>query len=1298
MNQILGKRTRIWIIPPLLCILIGLTGIAMAADETSTSSIPNSVAVSPLSGDDASMYAKLDAPILFTKRHSYGGIHIYDVMYKWPPGGGGIYLLENPSAPRNQWKIRPVIDETTPNSCGHGVYSDPELSWDAKKILFCFKGKPDGSTDIWEIGIDGSGLRQITDATLACDAYHGTLSGQHDISPAYLPDGRIILLSTRPSGLVPCNNTGVAILHVMNADGSDMHPISVNNVNEFDPVVLPDGRILFGRWEYIDKSALVVQSLWTINPDGSNETAYFANNMVFPEAILDARPIFTADPQDEKRSTQIVGTLAKHNSVPRGSVAFIDTCRNKNGEQMITNPEHPEAPTTDVGDSCEPWPIDENTILFSGRSAGVSRNTIDMIDRNGRRLTLLSDPDICLHDPMLVKPRPVPTVRIDVVDRSAKTGRFFVQDVYRGLEGVKRGEARWIRVIEETSRVSATPRTPTDYNQTFIISSALAFSVKNYLGVTPVEEDGSAYFEVPSGRAVYLQLLDAQMRQIRTMRTFVQAAPGTTRSCIGCHEPKNDTPTNVHAVAAVMSRDASPLQPENWGDDSPGTGSIDYATEIQPILERRCVECHGGANGIAGGVDLSGSWTKYFNISYENLTSRHETQLTAYWISAIDCMNGTAWKSVPIQSPRSHGTGCAPLAKSLCDDSPDSHRAKGFLDGLTEGERNRILAWMDSNGVYNGTWDYSPAGQATIGWDQTKSELTSLMREHGCTECHHSGDATQLDWFEEDWINLQHPEWSRILRAPLPEEYSTETMTKYGLGACRNHPVRPEHRRVMQLWSGYYHGVLPIDQVPKKPRWQADLSGEPYSAFTSTDAPAYQQMLAVIRRGRELALATPRVDMPGAEIIPGAARCFIPPTLPEITPVPVATVYDGTVLLTWTASVKTIGLRGEIWRTEGERPGFLTGSYMRSAAKPICESTTAQRFLDTQPTAKLTVNTENPVENTELIGQTVRVTYALIFFDPISLQRSTPSYVTVEIPSPVAPDVPQGVQAKGLWHSVRISWEPVSGRGVTYRVRRVPPVDVDKNTDSDIATTAELVDEGSDSKANATENAVSELLTELSWVDADLSDGQTYRYQVTAVRRGVESARSAVVTAIPSAEERPVFTTESTMFDFRDSAGRLDSETIPYEGAFAVRPMTIQCRVRFETRPSGEMPVFLGCGVWNQSGWFLQWLGDQFRFHCGKLDCDGGVPVMGEWIELTATVERESNGYGRLRLYQNGKLIAEKSGVISDTPSGVPLIIGQYGGGPAPAYQLHGEIEKVQIWERPLDASEIRPPKTNLSK
>jgi hypothetical protein len=88
---------------------------------------------------------------------------------------------------------------------------------------------------------------------------------------------------------------------------------------------------------------------------------------------------------------------------------------------------------------------------------------------------------------------------------------------------------------------------------------------------------------------------------------------------------------------------------------------------VQPILDKHCVSCHGGEKDIAAGMDLSGGWTEHFNISYENLANRLETQLIAYWIAGIDCMNGTALWSSQIFTPRSHGSGAAPLARLLLD-------------------------------------------------------------------------------------------------------------------------------------------------------------------------------------------------------------------------------------------------------------------------------------------------------------------------------------------------------------------------------------------------------------------------------------------------------------------------------------------------------------------------------------------------------------------------------------------------------------------------------------------------------
>ncbi|MBE7503398.1 MAG: PD40 domain-containing protein [Verrucomicrobiales bacterium] len=825
-----------------LAMLLGAAGPSLSSEA------PSGTAAA--AEDESGLRAYLDAPMLFVKRHSYTGIHIYDTYYKWPPGGGGIYVLENPAAPRDQWRIRPVVDPTTPGTPGHGVYTNPELSFDATRLLFCFKGEPEGSTSIYEVRVDGSGLRRVTNPEPYCRTYQGRGGGQHDIAPAYLPDGRIVFLSTRPSGLVPCNNTGVAILHVMNADGSGIHAVSVNNVNEFDPSVLPDGRILFGRWEYIDKNALTIQSLWTIYPDGSNETALFANNLVYPEAILDARPV--------PGTPWVVGTFAKHNAPPRGSIAMLDMRRGKNDPEAVFNFEHPQAPLTDTGESCEPWPLNADVVLYSGRPPGRARNALLLIDRQGRRAEVMADPDICLHSPMLLKPQPVPPVLPMLTDRTATTGRFFVQDIYQGLDGVRRGEITHLRVIEETSRVSPIPPGGNPFNQVFLISAALGWSAKDYLGVVPVSPEGSVYFEAPSGRALYLQALDADGRLVQSMRTFVQAAPGTTRSCIGCHEHKATAPPD-HNTLATLRGPPHQLRPESWGG-----GFLDYPRDVQPVLDRHCVRCHGGEEGFAAGLDLTGGWTEFFNISYENLVSRRRTQLVADLIAGIDCMNGTAFHSVQLFPPRGHGSGAAPLAKSLM----------GYASTLPRAERDLVMAWIDSNGIYHGSWDYTAHGQAAQGWTAARDALVAEMKTAGCLECH--GTDGRLAFFENDWFNLQHPEWSRILRAPL-----APGADGLGAGLCRDRKVEPRRQRIYLLRNGYAHAVQPVEAFAPQPFLPPDRSGPPMVRFASTADPHYQNMLRIIQSARETALAAPRVDLPGAQIIRGGFR------QPSFAPVPV---------------------------------------------------------------------------------------------------------------------------------------------------------------------------------------------------------------------------------------------------------------------------------------------------------------------------------------------------------------------------------------------------------------------------
>jgi hypothetical protein len=1179
---------------------------------------------------EASLRGQLDAPLLFVQRPSYQGIHIYDTYYQWYPGGG-IYVLENPWDPPEDHRVRAVIDANTPDGLGEGVYSDPDLSWDATRLLFCFKGEAQGSTSIYEIGLDGSGLRSLTSPE-SCEQSCGRYTNQHDVGPAYLPDGRIVFKSTRPNGLVPCNNTGVDIMHIMDADGGNVRRLSVNNVNEFDPCVMPDGRILHGRWEYVDKTALTQQTLWTIFPDGTQETALFGNNLVRPEAFLDARPVPGA-------SHLIAATLARHNATPRGAVGYINTRVSKNAPKAIFNFDYPDAPTTDTGNSCEPWPLDENTVLFSGRPEGMEYNVLAMRNRQGIYEVIHQEEGIDCHSPIPIQAQPAPSQIAEQVEMTEETGRFFVQNIYQGLDGVEPGEVKWLRLLEETSRITASPGGGGTFNQQFLLSAALAFSVKNFLGVVPVEEDGSAFFEAPSGRALFLQALDGEGRMVQSMRTFVQAAPGVTRSCIGCHERKYDAPENKdNGLREAHLREAQKPKPESWG-----SGYVDYPSMVQPVFDTHCVSCHGGEKGFEAGLDLSGGWTEFFNISYENLVSRRENQMVASLIAGIDCMNGTALWSAQRFGPREHGSGAAPLAEVLVS----GH--EGRIPNLSRWERDLLMAWIDTNGLYYGTWDYAEHSPQVAAWTETKNALIQEMNAAGCMDCHQKGKDVQ---FENDWFNFQAPEQSRILRAPMAKAQDG------GLGLCQDKKTEPGYKRVRLLvGGGYAHGVEPLAHYEKQ-----GLQPEPNrtpapvkSTFASAENPHYQAMLDTIRKGGREALSTPRIDMPGAQRVAGQSRHFLSPPIPNPLPALEITVEnDGVVALSWERSARTIGLEAEVYRSN-------------------------QPMLYPDP-AKLLGETDgfSFVDKAAPVGSQY---YAVVLHSERT--KSAPIEATVDIDRVPPPPSPSALKAAQGFGHIRLSWKEESERPLRYHVYRAA--------------------EGSQSYERLTEQAVPQL-----WYrDGGVSPEQGYEYSVRSVsRRDMESAGTpAVFMRSPGSIDEAVF---ATAFSESPEALCFGGDTVmgTLHGPARMRDGVLDLRggghATFENRPElnlsnvfsmeiqvrlsklDGMAVLAGHGAWSGAGWFLQKMGGGWRWYVGGLHCDGGQAVADTWIHLAATFDGNT-----LRLYQDGTLVAENTGTPSLAAWEGPLFLGQYSGGPSDAHQTKGKIKGFKIYQRVLQEEEL---------
>mgnify|MGYP000609177168 CR=1 FL=1 len=198
-----------------------------------------------------------------------------------------------------------------------GSFWRPELSFDGKRVLFCFKPHDEKSFHLYEINLDGSGLRQLTD------------SQYDDIDPIYLPDGHIMFTTTRGNTYVRCGPYIYSYaLARCDADGKNVYLISTNSEPDFVPALLDDGRVVYSRWEYSDKDQNRVQSLWTTNQDGTGTTVLWGNQSVWPDLLKDARSI-----PDSRR---VMFTGSAHHNWFSGSVGIIDPDKGYNLPHGLT--------------------------------------------------------------------------------------------------------------------------------------------------------------------------------------------------------------------------------------------------------------------------------------------------------------------------------------------------------------------------------------------------------------------------------------------------------------------------------------------------------------------------------------------------------------------------------------------------------------------------------------------------------------------------------------------------------------------------------------------------------------------------------------------------------------------------------------------------------------------------------------------------------------------------------------------------------------------------------------------------
>ena len=625
---------------------------------------------------------------------------------------------------------------------------DPEVDWDGRRIVFSMRNGRKDDYHIYTVNPDGTGLAQLTRA-----------AGVSDIDPAWLPDGDIVFASTREPKYCMCNRNIMCNLFKMKPDGANIHQIGKSTLFEGHPAILPDGRILYDRWEYVDRNYGDAQGLWTCNPDGTRHAVYWGNNTVSPGGVLSARALSSP--------SRAIAVLCACHDRHWGALGLIDRSLGVDGrdsvlrtwpasfrEEIRTEADVPgsypvsgghfvfDTPRTIPVKYADPFPIDDAHFLCVRQTGHGEETAIYYLDLHGNEVLVAKDAPGC-HSPVLLRPSKKPAVQAEqrTYDAPDAPGRFYVQNVYVGthMKGVAKGSIKALRVVESPEKRIYLPQRSW-FSDVAPAMNWHSFENKRILGTVPVEEDGSAYFEVPGNTYVYFQALDADGRMVQSMRSGAYLQPGERYGCVGCHESRTGDVPKAEKKPLALSRAPSKLDGAyNLKGLEKGTPPhlYSYQREVQPIFDRRCVSCHDYGKKAGEKLNLSGDRGAYFCTSYVDLWA----------LGHVKCIGAGPSATQPAYS---WGSCVSPLVKKLYGHGKS---------GITEEERDRVITWLDINAPYWPCYEFafpdSYGGRMPI----TRAEHDKLQKITGVRIPRSFSPPCR------EQLNFDRPELSRILDA-----------------------------------------------------------------------------------------------------------------------------------------------------------------------------------------------------------------------------------------------------------------------------------------------------------------------------------------------------------------------------------------------------------------------------------------------------------------------------------------------------------------------------------------------------
>jgi len=405
--------------------------------------------------------------------------------------------------------------------------ADPEVSFDGKSILFAAKQAASDPWCIFEMKADGTAVRKVTCGAVGArqPVYQSTVYTLTATSVE--PWVQVAFVGVDPGESSETGEAAHTSLWSCKTDGTALRRLTFNLSNDRDPVILPDGRMVYagelrspGR-EPTDRVALL-----GVNEDGTDYQTYAGDQ----------------------------GLRVKRMPAPTagGLVVYVETDRIEgDGAGRLASvtqvrPLHSYRSLTGEKDGLfrAPSPLPDGRVLVAWRPAGAAEPfAIWRFDpATGAREKAFAERGWHSVQARLVGPRPTPDARSSVVRDDDPEGKLFTIDV--GIQGpgvaLPKGTVKSLRVVEG---VPATADRPV---------------VRRLLGEVDVADDGSYQVQVPANTPVQLELLDASGSPLRTS-AWVWVRNHASQGCVGCHEDPERTPPN--RLMKALSAPAPVLNP-----------------------------------------------------------------------------------------------------------------------------------------------------------------------------------------------------------------------------------------------------------------------------------------------------------------------------------------------------------------------------------------------------------------------------------------------------------------------------------------------------------------------------------------------------------------------------------------------------------------------------------------------------------------------------------------------------------------------------------------------------------------